>query len=82
MVMLLLCAPAQAQHWYYDFGTAVDSCTQGESSSFLPAPPAGNTRVRIGSQGGAAYLLQPSAQALGGGSELCLRAPTGGSLNK
>ncbi|MDT8324664.1 MAG: hypothetical protein RRA94_11160, partial [Bacteroidota bacterium] len=53
-----------------------------ESSSFLPAPPAGNARVRIGSQGGAAYLLQPSVQALGGGSELCLRAPTGGSLNK
>lgn len=82
LFMLLVCRPASAQHWYYDFGTSIDSCTQGVSSTLLPAPPAGNARVRIGSQGGGAYLRQPAAFPLGSGSELCLRAPTGASLNK
>jgi hypothetical protein len=80
--MLLAGHVTLAQHWYYNFGTAIDSCTQGVSSTLLPAPPAGNARVRIGSQGGGAYLLQPAATALGNGSEFHLRAPTGGSLNK
>jgi hypothetical protein len=71
-----------AQHWQYDFGNSVDSCVAGVSSTLLPAPPAGLARVRIGSQGGGAYLLLPVSSALGTGSELCLRAPVGGSLNK
>ncbi len=76
-----LTAQAQVQHWYYDFGTARDSCTQGVSTTLLPAPPAGTPRVRIGTQGGGVYLL-PSAPSVGNGSACCLRAPTGASLNK
>ena len=76
-----LMAQAQVQHWFYDFGMAQDSCTLGISTTLLPAPPAGSQRVRIGSQGGGAYLL-PSFSPLGNGSACCLRAPTGGSLNK
>ena len=82
IIMLLSGHTARAQHWHYDFGTAIDSCTQGVSTVLLPAPPAGNARVRIGSQGGGAYLRQPASRALGSGSEFHLRAPAGGSLNK
>ncbi|MCB2204000.1 hypothetical protein KQI65_04570 [bacterium] len=73
---------AAQQHWYYDFGTGVDSCTQGVTKQLLPAPPSGDTRVRIGSQGGGVYLRQSGASAIGSGSEMLLRAPTGSSLNK
>jgi len=71
-----------AQPWHWDFGTAVDSCTQGISTTLLPAAPSGSARVRIGSQGGSVALRNPGQPQLGNASEVCLRAPTGGSLNK
>lgn len=80
--VLLLCSFAQAQPWTYDFGTVAATFTSGASSGFLPPPPSGSARVRIGSQGGAVELRNPGDTRLGAGCEAALVAPTGGSLNK
>lgn len=82
IVLLFISPHIHAQPWHWDFGTGVDSCTQGISTTLLPTPPSGTARVRIGSQGGSVALLNPGLQQLGSGSEVRLRAPTGGSLNK
>jgi len=71
-----------SQPWNYNFGTVVDSLATGVSTSFLPSPPVGGARIRIGSQGGSVALVSPGHNALGSGSELHLHAPSGGSLNK
>lgn len=71
-----------SQPWHYHFGTAVDSITSGVSTTFLPLPPVGSTRIRIGSQGGSVALVSPGHPALGCDSEMQLYAPSGGSLNK
>lgn len=81
-ILFFLSPYLHAQPWKWNFGTSVDSCTQGVSTTLLPSPPSGNPRVRIGSQGGSIALLNPGRQQLGSESEVCLRAPTGGSLNK
>ena len=82
IALFFISADLQAQPWYWDFGSSIDSCTQGISTSLLPLPPSGTARIRIGSQGGSVALLNPGMQQLGTDSEVCLRAPTGGSLNK
>lgn len=73
---------ARAQPWNYDFGGGTGTHDSGASTSFLPAPPSGNARVRIGSQGGSVELCNPGDPRLGNGSEAVLTAPTGASLNK
>lgn len=72
----------QAQPWHYDFGSTSSAHINGVSTTFLPAPPSGNTRVRIGSQGGAVELRNPGDSRIGSASEAVLIAPGGSSLNK
>ncbi len=81
-LLLISVTPSAAQPWSYDFGSGNALHTTGISTSFLPPPPSGNTRVRIGTQGGSARLADPGSPLLGSGSEAVLTAPTGSSLNK
>lgn len=71
-----------AQPWSCDFGLTPGSFTSGASSSFFPPLPSGNTRVRIGTQGGAVELRNPGDTRLGSDCEAALMGPTGASLNK
>ncbi|MGA0038638.1 MAG: hypothetical protein ACO3NZ_02210 [Pirellulales bacterium] len=66
--------------WDYDFGTGTGAFTSGESTTFLPTPPAegGTARVRIGSGGGAFELVNPGA----GSSSLVGTASASSSVNK
>jgi hypothetical protein len=80
--LVALTAGSYAQPWSYDFGTGTGTHSSGASGSFLPAPPSGSTRVRIGAQGGEVELRNPGDTRLGSGSEAALTGPTGGSLNK
>ncbi|MBR9977934.1 MAG: hypothetical protein KFH87_07590 [Bacteroidetes bacterium] len=73
---------AWAQPWNYDFGSGTGTHDNNASTSFLPTPPSGNARVRIGTQGGSVELRNPGDTRLGSGSEAVLTAPTGASLNK
>lgn len=46
-----------AQPWNYEFGAGTGSIsTPGESTTFLPTPPSGTARVRIGTAGGSFNL--------------------------
>lgn len=71
-------APAETI-WTYDFGTNTGSFSSGESTSFLPAPPAGGgtARVRVGTGGGDFALVNP-----GDGSLLEATASGTTSVNK
>ncbi len=85
LLYLTLFAPAPrvlAQQWLLDFGSATGTHTIGESNSFLPQPPAGTARVRVGTQGGSIILEHPGHARLGSDSECRITAPTGSSLNK
>ncbi|HOJ03036.1 MAG TPA: hypothetical protein PK916_03440 [Bacteroidota bacterium] len=87
IVLLLLAVFMQATHvhaqqWLLDFGSATGTHTSGESNSFLPQPPAGTARVRVGTQGGSIVLEHPGHAVLGTDSECRITAPTGSSLNK
>lgn len=76
----LITASASADTiWNYDFGQATGTFTTGESTSFLPAPPAdgGTARVRVGTGGGQFALVNP-----GSGSVLEATAPSNTSVNK
>jgi hypothetical protein len=82
LLMMAALGCLNAQTMVYDFGVASATHNTGESTSFLPSPPTGTARVRIGTQGGAASLANPGLAALGSGSEFRLSAATGSSLNK
>ncbi|MDX9760249.1 MAG: hypothetical protein RBU27_13900 [Bacteroidota bacterium] len=71
-----------AQPWTIDFGSNPARHDSGISTNFLPTLPGINTRVRIGTQGGAVELRNPGTTLLGSGCEVALTGPTGGSLNK
>ncbi|GAB1468547.1 hypothetical protein MASR2M64_12790 [Candidatus Cloacimonadota bacterium] len=72
-----------AQPWIYDFGNTTGSYTiSSVSTSFLPSPPSGIARVRIGEYGGGFYLQNPGLQSLGASTELRMVAPTATSANK
>ena len=83
-ILFILCSvDAFSQPWYYDFGTAVDSLKSGISTTFLPTPPSGTARVRVGSGAGRFDLMNPGYLYSGnGGSELRIQAPIGTSVNK
>jgi hypothetical protein len=84
--VVFLCVFAQqhlhSQRLQYDFGTSQAVHNSGESGTFLPPPAAGAARIRIGTQGGNARLVNPGNPLVGSGSELVIEAPTGSSLNK
>jgi hypothetical protein len=82
-VLILINTSLFAQPWDYDFGTGTGSFSiPGESTTFLPTPPSGIARIRIGSQGGSFNLENPGVIGFGSNTELRAVAPTGGSLNK
>jgi hypothetical protein len=66
--------------WNYDFGSGTGSFTGGESTTFLPQPPAagGTARVRVGSGGGQFSLVNPGS----GSSSLVGTASDSTSVNK
>jgi hypothetical protein len=80
--ILSLHRPACSQSISYDFGVSQALHVSGESSTFLPAPATGSARIRIGTQGGVARLVNPGNPCVGTASELVIDAPTGSSLNK
>ncbi|MFM1904508.1 MAG: hypothetical protein RLZZ440_2408 [Planctomycetota bacterium] len=80
LAAVLITASASADTiWMYDFGQTTGVFTSGESTSFLPAPPAdgGTARVRVGTGGGQFALVNP-----GSGSVLEATAPSSTSVNK
>lgn len=82
MLSLLLISMAWGQPWSYNFGTDTNSYTTvGASTTFLPAPPSGTARVRIGASG-SFNLENPGLTGLGSGTELRIVAPITASVNK
>jgi len=82
VLLVIVFSTANAQIWHCDFGTGIGVHSSGESLSFLPAPPAGTARVRVGNQGGIFALENPGNLLLGTDSELRISAATGASINK
>ncbi|MBN2828817.1 MAG: T9SS type A sorting domain-containing protein [Candidatus Cloacimonetes bacterium] len=72
-----------ADTWNYDFGTGTGSfITAGQSTTFLPAPPSGTARVRVGTAGGSINMDNPGLAGLGTNTELRIVAPTSTQYNK
>lgn len=71
------------QPWSYNFGTSTGNFNTASTVSitFLPQPPAGNERVRIGG-GGGSFNLENQTIAFGTGSYLRGVAATSTSANK
>lgn len=78
---LFIADVALSQPWTYDFGTVTGSHTTGVSTAFLPAPPSGTARVRIGT-GGGSFELENQVIEFGTDSYLRAVAATGTSWNK
>ena len=70
-----------AQPWIYDFGTAGAAAFSSTtaSTSYLPAPASGTTRVRVGTAITAAgsFTLANPGEALGSGTELQMLSNAG-----
>jgi hypothetical protein len=67
----------------FDFGTGTGvHNTNSASTTFLPVPPSGTARVRVGTQGGSFTLANPGETFIGTDTELQCTGPTGGSANK
>jgi hypothetical protein len=77
-------AVATAETFTYDFGTGTGTFTTAstESTSFVPAAPSGQSRVRVGTGGGGFEMANPGDAAVGSGTELVVTAPTNTSANK
>jgi hypothetical protein len=79
ILILSSLAFSDAQPWTYNFGTGTGSFTSSTASeSFLPNPPNGTDRVRVGTNPGSITLANPGI-ALGLGSELQISSNTGSS---
>jgi len=74
--MLLIPVNLQAQYYEYNFGTGKKSySTQGNSTTFMPQPTAGQERIAVGNQqSGTFALMNPGITDLGNNSELRFRA--------
>jgi formylglycine-generating enzyme required for sulfatase activity len=72
---------ANAQPWIYDFGVANAGAFSSTfaSTSYLPAPPSGTARVRVGNPITAAgsFTLANPGEALGSGTELQMLSNAG-----
>ncbi|MBU4460049.1 MAG: hypothetical protein KJ579_05735 [Verrucomicrobia bacterium] len=75
---------AQADLFFYDFGTGASNHTSGISTAFLPQPSVGGgeDRVRVGTGSGGYYMENPGDAGVGSGTELRMVAPTATSVNK
>ncbi|MBX3729796.1 MAG: hypothetical protein KF858_11475 [Candidatus Sumerlaeia bacterium] len=80
----VLASSALCATYNYDFGTGTGSFSTAstEDLTFLPAPPSGTARVRVGATGGSFTLANPGDAAVGSGTELQIVAPTSTSRNK
>ncbi|GEM_PF-1862280 len=73
-------AEVLSQPWTYNFGTGTGTHTSNTAStSFLPSPPSGTARVRVGTNPGSIALVNPGVSGLGSGSELQITSNTGSS---
>jgi hypothetical protein len=78
LVMVLASVSVMAQPWTYDFGTGTGSFTSSTAStSFLPTPPAGTARVRVGTNPGSIVMANPGLATLGTNTELQISSNTG-----
>jgi hypothetical protein len=78
--LIMLALVANAQPWTYNFGTGTGTLnTATASTAFLPAAPAGTSRVRIGTNPGSFVLSNPGLAALGTDTELAFTSNTGSS---
>ena len=81
-LLIIISTELIAQTYFYDFGAETASHLADTSTVFLPQPPAGTARVRVGSGGGGFYLENPGIEAFGSGSELKGIASATSSVNK
>ncbi len=81
-LLFLSAACVYGQIYNYDFGNDVGSHETDTSTVFLPQPPAGSARVRVGSGGGGFYLENPGIESFGSASELKGAASSTSSVNK
>ncbi len=79
--LLLFTNISFSQPWHYDFPDTIKSISSSSSLTFLPSPPSGTSRVRVGS-GGGIISVQKSPEIFDVTSYLRMAAPTGGSVNK
>ncbi len=66
------------QPWTYDFGTGTGTFTSSTASTtFLPTPPSGTARVRVGTNPGSIVMANPGLASLGTDTELQITSNTG-----
>jgi hypothetical protein len=72
-----------SQPWNYNLGTVTGtfSTSGGVSTTFLPAPPIGNTRIRVSTTGGS-FNLEDQSISFGENVYLRIVAPYSGAVNK
>ncbi len=80
--LILNVASTFAQTYIYDFGVESGAHEADTSTVFLPQPPIGSARVRVGSGGGGFYLQNPGLSDFGSDSELKGVASSTSSVNK
>ena len=75
-VFSLISGRVWGQTWIYDFGTSTGTFSSSTAStSFLPSPTSGTSRVRVGSNPGSFTLVNPGI-SLGANSELQMTSNT------
>jgi len=79
--VLLLTSVSFSQPWHYDFPETTKTISSSSSITFLPVPPSGTAKVRVGS-GGGNISIQQSPSIFDISSYLRMSASTGGSVNK
>jgi hypothetical protein len=82
VLLIIISTGLIAQPYFYDFGAGTGSHLADTSTVFLPRPPAGTARVRVGSGGGGFYLENPGIESFGSASELKGLASATSSVNK
>ncbi|MDO9633842.1 MAG: chitobiase/beta-hexosaminidase C-terminal domain-containing protein [Paludibacter sp.] len=78
VALLVGSGSVMGQPWVYNFGTGTGTFTSSTAStSFLPAPPSGTARVRVGTNPGSFVLANPGLAGLGSDTELQFTSNTG-----
>ncbi|HAX49596.1 MAG TPA: hypothetical protein DCX92_11485 [Bacteroidetes bacterium] len=81
ILSLIALTPLTAQPWNYDFGDSSRSWSSGVTTTFMPIPPSGTARLRVGT-GGGSFNLENQLIPFGSETYFRIAAPTGGSVNK